>query len=145
MGTLEATSDRSAFASLAERVKAIDRVPWIESLKVVLVTRIVFFVLAYAGSWLFATGTTGPPTESFIEMWTRWDAVHFEHIADFGYLGPRSDTHATAFFPLFPMLEGTGAVIGLSAPAMGMIISAIACVVAGAYLYRLGEEDLGEG
>ena len=142
---MEATRQRSLFAALGEKARAIEWTPWIESIKVVVTTRLVFFVLAYAGSWLFATSTTGPPTDSFLETWTRWDAVHFQHIADFGYRGPRSDTHATAFFPLFPLLERTGSLIGLSAPAMGMVISAISSVVAGAYLWRLGEEELGEG
>ena len=145
MGTLEAAPRRSLATAVLDRARAIDWVPWIESAKVMLTTRLVFFMLAYAGTWLFATGSTGPPTEGFLQTWTRWDAVHFVHIADYGYRGPDSDTHATAFFPFFPLLERFGSWFGMSSAMAGLVVAAIASVVAGAYLYRLAEEELGEG
>lgn len=145
MGTVEAAPARSLKTTLLERARAVDWVPWIESLKLVITTRVIFFILAYAGTWLFATSTTGPPTDGFLDTWTRWDAVHFIHIADYGYRGPQSDTHATAFFPLFPLLERTGSLIGVSAAAMGMVISGISSVVAGTFLYRLAQEEIGDG
>jgi Gpi18-like mannosyltransferase len=144
MGTLEAAPERP-LPALAERIRAYDRTPWIEAVKIVLVTRVVFYVLAYVGAWLFSTGSTGPPTEGFLQMWTRWDAIHFTSIAEFGYRGPNSGTYSTAFFPLFPLLERAGSAFGLSTAAAGMVVSAVSGVVACAYLYRLAEEDIGEG
>jgi Mannosyltransferase (PIG-V) len=78
-------------------------------------------------------------------MWTRWDAQHFLEIAEFGYTDERSDPHATAFFPLWPLLIRGLSATGLSPAFAAMALSTAASVVAVAYLYRLAEEELGRG
>ena len=78
-------------------------------------------------------------------MWTRWDARHFLEIAEFGYTDERSDPHATAFFPLWPLLIRALSATGLSPAFAAMVLSTAASVVAVAYLYRLAEEELGRG
>ncbi|CAN5600684.1 hypothetical protein BH20ACT23_BH20ACT23_05390 [soil metagenome] len=75
-------------------------------------------------------------------MWTRWDARHFLEVAEFGYTDPRTDPHATAFFPLWPLLIRALSVTGLSPAFVAMLLSAAASVVAVAYLFRLAEEEL---
>ncbi|MGH2752604.1 MAG: mannosyltransferase family protein [Actinomycetota bacterium] len=80
-----------------------------------------------------------------LELWTRWDARHFLEIAEFGYTDPRTDPHATAFFPLYPLLIRASSAAGLNPALAGMLISTAASVVAVAYLYRLAEEELGRG
>ncbi len=158
MGTADVARDRSDTdserlrerretdgASLASRVRAIDWTPWRESAKAVGITRLVFFVLGYAGVWLFATESTGPPEVSFLDMWKRWDAEHFISIAEHGYLGPNSDTNATAFFPLLPLAIRTLGWFGINYTLAGLLITAVSSIVAGAYLYRLAEEEIGEG
>ena len=130
---------------VAAHIRDIDWVPWWESLKAVAITRTIFIVLAYFGSWMFSTDTTGPPKAGFLDLWTRWDALHFVNIAEHGYFGAQSASHSAAFFPLFPLLERALGVFGIELALAGMIVSAISTVVAGAYLYRLAEEELGEG
>lgn len=76
-------------------------------------------------------------------MWTRWDARHFLEIAEFGYTDERSDPHATAFFPLWPLLIRGLSATGLSPALAAMVLSTAASVVAVAYLYRLAEEGQG--
>jgi hypothetical protein len=120
------------------------RIPWVEAGALVVVTRIVFLAVAAAAAWYLAE-TSGPLRQSFIEMWTRWDARHFAQVAEFGYTDPRTDPHATAFFPLFPLLIRAVSVTGLDPIASGMLVSFGASVVACAYLYRLADEELGPG
>jgi hypothetical protein len=110
----------------------------------VLVTRVGFLLLAYAAAWLLAS-STGPLREGFFDIWTRWDARHFLQVAEFGYTDPNTDPHATAFFPLFPLSIAALSAIGLAPVVAAMLITAAATYVASVYLYRLAEEEVGEG
>ena len=78
-------------------------------------------------------------------MWTRWDVRHFLEIAEFGYTDARTDPHATAFFPLWPLMIRGLAATGMSLSLAAMLLAAAASVVAVAYLYRLADEELGHG
>lgn len=93
---------------------------------------------------LLSTGV-GAPQLGFEEMWRRWDAHHFLTIAEFGYTAPQSDAHAAAFFPAFPLAVRPLLWLGLSPVIGGLLVSAVASTVAGAYLFRLAQEELGEG
>lgn len=83
--------------------------------------------------------------EGFFDLWTRWDARHFLQVAEFGYTDPNTDPHATAFFPLFPLSIAAVSAAGVAPVLAGMLIAAVATVVACTYLYRLAEEEIGEG
>ena len=93
----------------------------------------------------FLASTEGSSDVGILEMWTRWDARHFLEIAQFGYTDPSTEPHATAFFPLWPLLirglSATGIPLALSA----MLLTTAAAVVAIAFLYRLAEEEVGRG
>jgi hypothetical protein len=115
---------------------------WLEALKLVAFTRVLFLVVAYLAT-SFLASTEGSSEVGVIEMWTRWDARHFLEVAEYGYTDPRSDPHATAFFPLFPLLIRLLTATGMTAGLAGMLISAGASVVAVTYLYRLAENELG--
>jgi hypothetical protein len=107
--------------------------------------RAAFFLTGIAASWLLLSNSGGAPELGFAEMWRRWDAHHFLTIAEFGYTAPESDAHAAAFFPAFPLAVRPLLWLGLSPVVAGLLISAAASVVAGAYLFRLAEEELGPG
>lgn len=140
------TLDTAAAAPTARAVEPRSRTaPWLESVRVALLARAVFFVTGIAASWLLLSHTGGPPQVGFEEMWRRWDAHHFLTIAEFGYTAPQSDAHAAAFFPGFPLAVRPLLWLGLSPAIAGLAVSAIASIIAGAYLFRLAEAELGPG
>ena len=109
----------------------------------VVITRVLFLGLAYAAAWLLAP-TAGPLREGFFEIWVQWDAAHFLEVARFGYTDPSTDPHATAFFPLFPLLVRGVEAVGFPLVAGAMAINTVASVVAAAYLFRLADDEIGE-
>ena len=116
------------------------RSAWVRAAAVVVVTRIVFMVLAYVGSYFLSPDTEGPPGLGFFDIWLRWDGIRFLAIADQGYLAPESTPNATAFFPLFPLLLRALTTIGLPGVLAGMLISTLASWIALAYLHLLSED-----
>ncbi|HEX2236653.1 MAG TPA: mannosyltransferase family protein [Actinomycetota bacterium] len=110
----------------------------------VVLTRVVFGAVAYAAAWLLASGAGGLDT-GFLDLWSRWDALHFFAIAEHGYTGPGSGPDATAFFPAFPLTLRALSAAGLPPAAAGLLVSLVASVVALAALFALAERDLGAG
>lgn len=117
---------------------------WTESTKILVLTRAAFFLVAYSAHWLFAT-TQGLLTQGPLEIWDRWDTGIFLGVAEHGYTGEGADPHATAIFPLYPLMIRAVSLTGLPPLASGLLISAGASLVAFAYLYRLAEEEMGDG
>jgi hypothetical protein len=112
--------------------------PWARAGVLVLVTRLLFLAIAYAGAVLLAPASEGGHV-AFPAMWSHFDALRFEDIARTGYSG--SDT---ASFPAFPLAIRIVSAIGISEGAAGLLISAAASLVAGVFLYLLAEEAFGE-
>ena len=125
-------------------VVAERRIPWRSSAAVAVIVRAAFVIVAVLATWFLASAE-GTPGVGVFDMWRRWDAHHFLTIAEYGYTAPQSDAHAAAFFPLFPLCVRAVMLLGLSPTMAGMAVALAASVVAGAYLYRLAEEELGEG
>ncbi len=117
---------------------------WAEAATLVVVTRIVFMVVAYAATWIFAS-SMDMPREGSLAIWHRWDAVHYLAISEHGYRGPGTVGYVTAFWPLLPVLVRGLSGIGLSPIAAGLTISAAATLVATRFLYQLAETEVGEG
>ncbi|MFN2490738.1 MAG: mannosyltransferase family protein [Actinomycetota bacterium] len=139
---MEASSRKlRARTSAASLVRTLD-VSWREAGKILLLTRVVFLVVAYAGAWFLAT-SRGGLTVGFLDLWARWDATHFFAIAERGYAG--AGPNDGAFFPGFPLLLRLVGVAGLPLAAAGLIVSAGASLVAFAFLFRLAEHDAGAG
>lgn len=127
-----------------ETPRHIDWRPWKHALMWVLGTRAIFFSVAYAARNYLATGSQGPLQEGLFDIWNRWDATLFFRVAEHGYTGAGTDPHATAFFPLFPLTVRALSALGLSFVSAGLLISAVASLVAFAYLFKLVDEELGE-
>lgn len=117
---------------------------WRESAKILLATRITLLGVAYAATWLLATGE-GLLAEGFVDIWARWDALHFFAVAEHGYTGAGSGPYDTAFFPGFPLALRGGIALGLAPVVAGLLVSAIASLVAFAFLFQLAEHDAGRG
>jgi hypothetical protein len=117
---------------------------WRDSAWLVAGTRVGFLLLAYAAAWLLAS-STGPLRDGFFDIWTRWDARHFLQVAEHGYTDPNTDPHATAFFPLFPLSIAALNAVGIAPAVAAMLITTGATLVACGFLYRLADEEVGEG
>ena len=116
--------------------------PWLHAAAVVVGTRVFFFVLAWAASFLLATDTRGVPEQGFFQIWDRWDASRFLVTAEVGYEGEGSFANSYAFFPLFPLSIRFLGLFGVPPLAGGLLISALGSWVALAFLYKLAAEEL---
>lgn len=105
-----------------------------------LLARVVYFTVSYGAAWLLAK-TRGPMHRSFLELWTQWDTQHFVGIAQHGYFSPSSGENWAAFFPFYPLTIRPLLELGFPRAAAGLLVSAIASVVAFGYLYRLVAEE----
>ncbi len=121
------------------------RSPWVAAGAVVIGVRVVFFALAYAGSYLLSGATQGLPERGLFDIWVNWDATRFLVTAELGYEGPGSFTNSYAFFPFFPLAIRALGYLGIPGIAGGLLISAAASWVAFAFLFKLAEAELGEG
>ena len=144
MGKAQAAAAPPRDSILRRAWERVDRVAWVESIRVTTVARLSFFAVAYAATW-FLSEQRGGADVGFLEMWTRWDAIHFTDIATFGYFAPQVHPEAAAFFPLFPLVIDLFGKIGLHVGIAAMLITFLSSIVAGSYLYRLTESDVGEG
>ena len=66
------------------------------------------------------------PGRALIDVWLRWDAVHYMNIAAFGYKGAGD----TVFFPLYPVLVGGLArITTLNVTLVGILVSSLAALL----------------
>lgn len=73
---------------------------------------------------------------AFIDVWLRWDAVHYMNIAEFGYEGV--GVGDTVFFPLYPYLVGGLAKLTfMNVTITGILVSSIATLFALIFLFDL--------
>lgn len=122
-----------------------ERRPWAEAAVLVLVTRVLFFAVAYAAAMFLSPGQ-GPIGEGFLQIWQRWDANHFVIVAEHGWSGPIADpAKPSAFFPLYPLAMRAFMAIGLPPVAAGLLVSTIATYIACVFLMKLADSELGEG
>jgi hypothetical protein len=117
------------------------RADWRYALGVVLLTRALFLGLGYLAYAFWLPGT-GMPRGLALGIWRNWDANILLGIASHGYT-PAADPHATAFFPVFPLLVRGLTRTGIPVIAAGLLVNAAACTVAFAYLSHLARRDLG--
>lgn len=142
----EAAAERTRTGALVRWFDRAALAPWKTALTLVAVSRLAFFVAAYAGTQ-FLTAAQGPDNpEGFLDIWVRWDARHFHVVAEHGWVGPEAESaRAAAFFPFYPLAMRALGAIGFNLTLAGLVVSAAATVVACAYLIKLVDEELGEG
>lgn len=119
------------------RLLAVDR----DALRIWLSSRLSMVVLATSVGWVFAEN--GDRVLPFAERWARWDFVHYQGIALFGYADDPTGVPNEAFFPGFPMLLRVGTWFGIEPVVMGLLVSLVAGAVAAAALGRMGDLDGG--
>ncbi len=72
----------------------------------------------------------------------RWDAVHYAHLAEQGYVEQGDDAVLLVFFPLFPMLIRLVHLAGTSYAHSALLAAAAASLCAGVLLRRLALLDV---
>jgi hypothetical protein len=128
----------------AELSRSIDVRSWREAAAILVTTRLLFLGVAYAAAWYLASGQ-GALEQPWLDVWSRWDALHFYAVATEGYSGSGSSPHATAFFPGLPVLLRSGIAVGLEPVVAGLLISAAGSLVSFVFLFKLAEHDIGPG
>lgn len=123
------------------RLSQVDRevaVTWIAS-------RVGVGLLGFAAIWMLGTGTAGH-VAPFLPSWKQWDADIFVVLAKYGYRGyaaHSSYTHLAAFFPGEPVVLRLVHGVIRNWSAAGLLISAVAGLVATVALGRLGALEAG--
>jgi Gpi18-like mannosyltransferase len=73
---------------------------------------------------------------AFIDVWLRWDAVHYMNIAEFGYEGV--GVADTVFFPLYPYFVGMiSKITSINVTLIGILSSSIFTIFALIYFFKL--------
>src|SRR5258708_34786070 len=107
-------------------------------LPVYIAVHLAFLILTYLAA-LFILPNYSPQSlglYTLVHSWFRWDSGHFVLIATQGY----TPWWETAFFPLYTLLERTGALLTHDPFVAGLIVSNAVCMVLLVVLYRLVEE-----
>ncbi|MBV9293398.1 MAG: hypothetical protein JO222_13195 [Frankiales bacterium] len=106
-------------------------------------SRVALAVVTVATGWLVADTNAGA-VRSFTSSWDRWDTGLFVKIARFGYQGyPRHypDRGVVAFFPGEPLALRVVHAVVRNWVASGLLISAVAGLIACVALVRLAAVD----
>ena len=80
-------------------------------------------------------------TESWMEIWERWDARHYLSLAENGYTAEGPGRFSIVFYPLYPWLIRAVAFFFRSYLAAAFFVSGVTSVFAGLILRRLAELD----
>lgn len=88
---------------------------------------------------LLMTNQTLP--SNWLEIWHRWDSLHYVSIAQDGYQATGPAAPSLVFFPLFPWLMRIVAFVVRNYIVAGFLISTVASIIAAALLFRLASVD----
>ena len=114
----------------------------------VFLVALLFRVAAALGSLLLYNKLSGAGLgiSGLSQLWARWDAPHYIHLAELGYGGYIEDGKPLflVFFPLYVWLTRAVTWLIPDTAAAGMAVSALCFAWGSVYLYRLTGEEYGE-
>lgn len=108
----------------------------------VLAVKFLLFVFG-AKSYQILEDKSLQGARAWFEIWNRWDSLHFQRLAHFGYSG--TDTLKAWFYPLFPWSVRLFGHLTGDYLVGAFIVSAIASIVAAVLLRRLVNLDYPAG
>ncbi len=109
-------------------------------LAVAFITRFFLHILGYMGVMLINNSDPGL-FSSFGMLWRKWDAYHYLHIAEHGYLNSGEERLKLVFFPLYPAAVRLVYLLTGNYFWAGVIVSNL-CLAASCYLmYSLAVID----
>ena len=97
----------------------------------------VFAVLLASLAWLVLRNQ---PCD-VLSLWNWWDAPHYVYIAEHGYTSVGEGRYFIVFLPLYPFLIRLVASVLGNYEAAALVISNVASLFAGVYLYKLARID----
>jgi hypothetical protein len=121
------------------------RFKWLDGkvIATVLITKL--FVLTFgAQAYQVVKETRLDPSNSFLGIWKRWDALHYLKIAETGYTGVGDDRFLIVFFPLYPFLVSIASFLTRDYILAGFLVTALASVAAGLVFRELVRLDYPE-
>ena len=140
--------------SASMRKKRQDRVPTIdpkpprvglrtdETQLVAMMLAIKALVFLYAGqSYQALADQPINGVRGWLELWNRWDALHYQKLAVQGYSAVGDMRPAMVFYPLFPWTIRFLAVVVNDYLVSAFLVSTLASIAAGILLYRLVQLD----
>lgn len=104
---------------------------------------IVKALLLVFGALVYQIVTAEPLTGAwdYLEIWNRWDGPHYLEIARRGYQASGEDRLLLVFFPLYPWMIRTFAMVLRNTLVSALAVSTVASLAAAVELYRLAALD----
>lgn len=104
---------------------------------------VIKFLVLLLGAFSFKVwqNQTFATALGWINVWNRWDAVHYINIAQNGYQSTGDARFLIVFFPLYPLLIRAVAFVADDYILSAFIVSGVASLAAGLALKRLTEMD----
>lgn len=102
---------------------------------------LLYFLLMQVSG--FSTGAFS--FDEYLEGWNRWDASHYLNIAEYGYSHYEENGQhlLLVFLPLYPLLIRLLGLFIIDLRLAGLIVSTLANVVGGIFLYLLIDDEYG--
>jgi Gpi18-like mannosyltransferase len=114
-----------------------------QAVLIVLAAKLLVFIIGYLVTYL-NDGPAAPLTVSQ-QLFLRWDAPHYQSIAQNGYVSTGDEANFVVFFPLYPLLIRL-MTFSLDYINLSAIIAANICsLIAFIYLYKLTKMEFNEG
>ncbi|WP_037864518.1 mannosyltransferase family protein [Streptomyces sp. NRRL S-340] len=119
-------------------------------LRLYLFTRLGLWLVAYASAWLAPAGAPDRTPATWLSRWERWDWVHYQHIAQYGYFDPFPGVdplqdNRVAFFPGFPLALRAVHVLVPHWTVAGLLVSLVSGAVAVVALARIAGAGRADG
>ncbi|HET7512785.1 MAG TPA: hypothetical protein VFJ88_08455, partial [Chthoniobacterales bacterium] len=106
-----------------------------------LVLAIKVLVLSYGLQAIASVSLVHP---NWLEIWHRWDAMHYIRLAEQGYAAVGDSRVSLVFFPLYPWLVRLTAVVTSNYMLAALIVSGAASIAAGLAFRRMVALDESE-
>jgi Gpi18-like mannosyltransferase len=131
---------------VAKREARAARLPaWLDAQTVWLVLAVKALVLLFGvQAFVIAKDERLGSFYDWLAIWNRWDAPHYLDLARMGYVSEGVEARWIVFFPLYPWLVRTAALVLRDELLAAFFVSGVASVAAGLLLYRLARLDDGE-
>jgi hypothetical protein len=109
-----------------------------ETVATVLIIKVLLFWAGAQGAQIFGD----IQTPDWLELWNRWDALHYLNIAENGYASSGDDRVLIVFFPLFPMLIRLASFFTAGDFLQGaFVVSTVMSVAAALLLFHLARVE----